>query len=283
MSTCSLMPSPSRVPARGSRRCDGARVPSFDPAADPAAARDARELAHHRAEVERVVERRDAEGDVEASVRERQALGVGLDPQVGPARSSKTAAAEADQRVDDQVAGDVLAAERQQVLRRPALRGADLEPRSPGFRYRSSGGLEPVLGRRRARFLPSRGLGSGTGSCPRRCRSSASCQPCSFASSGHAASSRSLASRPGAVGSRRLGMPSVARSSGRTSRRASRPRACRGTPGRRRRQAVRVLAVDLDEALVADPEVGVDLVSTSPPARAAARRCRRQYRSSGPR
>ena len=46
----------------------------------------------------------------------------------GPTRCSKNApAAEPDQRVDDEVAGDVLAAERHEVLRGPALRRADLE------------------------------------------------------------------------------------------------------------------------------------------------------------
>ena len=95
---------------------------------DAAAARDARELADHRAQVERVVERRDAEGEVEARGRERQPLAVGLHAQVrADALLEERAAAEADQRVDDEVAGDVLAAERHEVLRRPALRGADLE------------------------------------------------------------------------------------------------------------------------------------------------------------
>ena len=67
MCTCSLMPSSFSCSCSGFAPLRyGARVPSFSAGDDAAAARHARELADHRAQVERVVERGDAERDVEA-------------------------------------------------------------------------------------------------------------------------------------------------------------------------------------------------------------------------
>ena len=121
----------------------------------------------------------------------------------GPTRSSKNAAApEPDQRVDDEIAGDVLAAERHEMLRRPALRRADLEHAVAWADVAVEQKLRSRARSRPRRGRPSRGRGSGTAT-PRRRRSSASYQPCSRASTGHASSSRSFASRPGADGSSR--------------------------------------------------------------------------------
>ena len=74
------------------------------------------------------MQRGDAERDVEAALGERQPLAVRLNPQVGDGSPLEEAAAtEADHGIDDEVARHVLAAARQEVLRRPALRRADLE------------------------------------------------------------------------------------------------------------------------------------------------------------
>ena len=138
----------------------GARVPSFSAGDDAAAAGDARELADHRAQVERVVQRRDAERDVEGSVGERQALAVGLHAQVrADALLEERAAAEADQRVDDEVARHVLAAARHEVLRRPALRGAELEHAVARPHVVVEQQLEAVLRRAPTPGPPSRGRG----------------------------------------------------------------------------------------------------------------------------
>ncbi len=103
-----------------------------------------------------MVERGDAEGEVEARVCERQALAVGLDPEVGPgALLEETAAAETDQRVDDEVACHVLAAERQQVLRGPALGGADLEHTQARPHVAVEQELEAVLGCAPGAVLPA--------------------------------------------------------------------------------------------------------------------------------
>ena len=134
----------------------GRARPLVQPGDDAAAPRHARELADHRLEVERVVERRDAEGDVERAVGERQPLAVGLDPQVRPdALLEEPAAAEPDQRVDDEVAGDVLAAARQQVLRGPALRRAELEHAVARLHVVVEQQLEAVLGRRPGAVVPA--------------------------------------------------------------------------------------------------------------------------------
>ena len=74
----------------------------------------------------------------------------------GPTRcSKKRPAAEADQRVDDEVAGDVLAAERHEVLRRPALGGADLEHAVARPHVAVEQELEAVLGRAPGAVLPA--------------------------------------------------------------------------------------------------------------------------------
>src|SRR5579885_775608 len=114
---------------------------------DAAAARHARELAAHRRKVECVVERRDAERDVEAPVGEREPLPVGLDAEVGAdALLEEPAAAEPDQRVDDEVGGHVGAAAGQEVLRGPALRRADLEHPVAGADEPLEEDAEAVLG-----------------------------------------------------------------------------------------------------------------------------------------
>ena len=109
-------------------------------------------------QVERVVERRDAERDVEA--RRRRTGGARRRPGcagTGPTRSSKNApAAEADQRVDDEVAGDVLAAARQQVLSDAQLFAAPISStRSPGLDVAVEQQLEAVLGRGPGAVVPA--------------------------------------------------------------------------------------------------------------------------------
>ena len=67
----------------------------------------------------------------------------------------EAAAAEADQRVDDEVAGDVLAAARHEVLRGPALRRADLEHAVARPDVAVEQELEAVLGRAPGAVLPA--------------------------------------------------------------------------------------------------------------------------------
>src|SRR5262249_11334254 len=102
------------APVRGAR-------PLVDPGDDTAAPRYPSELGAHRRQIDGMVKRRHAERDVEASVCEWEPLAVGLDPQVPPrALLEEGAAPEADDRVGDEVAGDVLAPAREQVERGPA-------------------------------------------------------------------------------------------------------------------------------------------------------------------
>src|SRR5438477_5600030 len=76
------------------RAADVGRLRPFVQRRDDAAApRDAGELLRHRLEVECVVQSRDAEGDVEAALGERQPLAVRLDAQVGNRTALEEAAA----------------------------------------------------------------------------------------------------------------------------------------------------------------------------------------------
>ena len=79
----------------------------------------------------------------------------------------EAASAEADHRVDDEVAGDVLAAERHEMLRGPALRGADLEHAVAGPDVAGRAGAESRARSRPRSGSPSRARGSGTAA-PRR-------------------------------------------------------------------------------------------------------------------
>ena len=172
-------------------------MPSFSAGDDAAAARHARELADHRAQVERVVERGDAEGEVEAAVGEREPLAVGLDAQV-----------RADALLEEARRGRARSAGRRRDRRRRtrsrAARGAATPSSSPR-RSRARGRRGGRSGRAGAgsrarspprRGPPSRGRGSGTAA-PRRSGRRPRTSPARGRARGHASSSRSFASMPG--------------------------------------------------------------------------------------
>ena len=92
--------------------------------------------------------------------------------------------------------GDVLAAERHEVLRRPALRRADLEHAVARARRSGRAGAGSRA-RSRAQARSSQPRSRFRNGSAASMRSSASYQPCSRASTGHASSSRSFASMPG--------------------------------------------------------------------------------------
>ena len=109
-----------------------------------------------------MVQRRDAVGDVERRVAERQILAVGLH---AAEVAVERAAAEADVRVDEDVGRDVLAVAFEPEARRPGFRGPDLEhaqtARPPG---RSGRGAPGTSARSRASSCrSSRARGSRTG------------------------------------------------------------------------------------------------------------------------
>src|SRR5205085_8283712 len=95
---------------------------------EPSSPRHPRQLAHQRTQFERVVQRRDAERQIEDLVGEREVFGVGLHARK---LTVDRAATETDPRVRERVRAHVRAAARQQVWRSPALRGADLECAHP--------------------------------------------------------------------------------------------------------------------------------------------------------
>ena len=110
------------------RAAQDAARPLVQPRHDGARPRDARHLAHHPLEVERVVQRRDAVDDVEAPVRERQVLAVGLDARELAVERS---AAEPDLRVGEDVRRHELAVALEPEARGPGLGGAQLEHAQP--------------------------------------------------------------------------------------------------------------------------------------------------------
>src|SRR5206468_10894497 len=90
--------------------------------------RAAGQLANHPAEVERVVERRDAIRHVEGRGVEREVLAVRLDAAEVPVDRT---AAEPDVAVDEDVRRDELALSLEPEPRSPGLRGTDLEHAQP--------------------------------------------------------------------------------------------------------------------------------------------------------
>ena len=107
-----------------------------------------------------MVQRRDAEGDVEGAVRERQALAVGLDAEVRPgAPLEELAAAEADQRSTTRSQATYSHPRGSEVLRRPALRRAQLEHAVAGPDVAVEQHLEAVRGRAPGAVAASRGRG----------------------------------------------------------------------------------------------------------------------------
>src|SRR5262245_7647361 len=98
-----------------------------------AATGDTRHLGNHPPQVERVVERSDAVDEVEGARREGKVLTVCLDPCERPhSLLVERAAAEADERVGEDVGRDVLDSERNEVLGSPRLRSTNLEHAHPG-------------------------------------------------------------------------------------------------------------------------------------------------------
>src|SRR5207245_5322191 len=91
---------------------------------DASRARHARHLAHHRRQIERVVQRRNAEPRVEDFAYEGQMLRVGV---YSRKASVEGTTPEADALVRERVAADVLTATRQEMGCRPALCRADFE------------------------------------------------------------------------------------------------------------------------------------------------------------
>ena len=133
------------------------RSRAFVERADPASApRHASHLADHRRHVERVVEGRNAIGDVEDAVGERQMLTVGLDAaeRADPLLVEGTAA-EADDRVGEDVRRHVLAPARNEVLRCPGLRRPHLEHAHAGTEVAVEQQRERVLGRAPVLVVPA--------------------------------------------------------------------------------------------------------------------------------
>ena len=125
--------------------------------AHPAAlAGDARHLAHHRRQVERMVQRGDAVRDVERLRGEGEVLAVGLDAaeRADPLLVER-AAAEPDHRVGEDVRRHVLAAERHEVLRRPCLRRSHLEHAHAGTHVAIEQQRERVLRRAPVLVVPA--------------------------------------------------------------------------------------------------------------------------------
>ena len=137
------------------RRADRPRplVERADHAVTPG---DARHLAHHRAEVERVVERGDAVRKVEGAGGEREVLAVRLhEPERADAPLVEGRPPETDVGVGEDVGRDVRDAAGDEVLRRPRLRRPDLEHPHPRPHVPLEQERERVLGRAPVLVIPA--------------------------------------------------------------------------------------------------------------------------------
>ena len=187
-----------RVAARAGRT-----RPLVQPGDDAAPLRHPGHLAHHPRQVERVVEGRDAEREVERAVGERQVLAVRLNaPESADPLGVERAAAETDHRVGQDVGADVLAASREEVLGGPAPRRSNLE--------QAHARAHVVLEQDPNEYSFDRHTGSSHPTCgsPASISSSSRYQPSRFAFSSQPSISRRFAAIPGSESSRSRGIPS---------------------------------------------------------------------------